>query len=158
MSFFKVLSVLVYLTSTTSHASERITSQYQDLAKANQIYVGPGLVSVIEFPDAIVDVKIGSPDRIKTVISANEPRELTIYLSSSSQFPTNMLIRSQNKVYVYDVIPSLNKHQDFIKIKGTYGSPQLNQKVRAIESVSISLEVDMRKRPSGRVVGSEKLQ
>lgn len=116
MLFFNLLFSISWATVP------RISSHQADLSKVGQVYMAPGLVSLIEFPQNIIEVRIGDPKSIKVLISQVSPKELTVYLSSSASKSTNLIVRSEKRVFVLDVIPNQKDHQDFVKIRGAYGS------------------------------------
>lgn len=103
-------------------AIPRISSHHADLSKVGQVYMAPGLVSVFEFPQNIIEVRIGDPKSVKVLISQVSAKELTVYLSSSASKSTNLIVRSEKRIFVIDVIPSQKDHQDFVRIRGAYGT------------------------------------
>lgn len=114
---------------------ERISSSYQNLGQSRRIYLHSGLISVIEFPHAIIEVRVGNPKSFKALISTVSPRELTLYLARQNVEPTNLIVKSEKRFYVFDVIPSKNSHQDYIKISGSFGAPVYSE---APSSVQVS--------------------
>ncbi len=116
----------------------RISIVTSDLSQVGEVYVAPGLVSLIEFPQNIVEVRVGDPRSVKVLISQVSPKELTVYLSSSASSPSNIIVRSERRVFVLDIVPSRKDHQDYIKIRGAFGSPSLNGPEKFLESVKIA--------------------
>lgn len=95
---------------------ERISKIQKDLTQVDRIYLAPGLVSVIELPQPVIEVRIGNPQAVKVQVSTVSPRELTIYLTQASIPPTNLIVRTDKRAFVFDVIPSRANHQDVIRI------------------------------------------
>jgi hypothetical protein len=86
-----------------------------------KISVAPGLVSVLRFPKPIDEVRVGNPQDVKVLISERLPTELTVYLTNSNAKASNLIVRAQDKDFVFDIIPSKTNHQDLVKIKsGTH--------------------------------------
>lgn len=116
----------------------RIESKHIDLSSASKVYLKPGLVSVFEFPQNVIEVRVGNPNELKVLVSQVSPRELTVYFKNSRVLPSNIIVRSDKKVYVFDVIPSTSRHQDFIKIRGGFSAPIDSTGLTLIENVTIS--------------------
>lgn len=126
---FRHISVFLLITyiliSICYSAPERISAFRKNLSKAEKILISPGLVTLLEFPNAITEVRVGSPESLKVQISKVSPKELTVYLSSSDSRPTNLIVRADRRVFVFDVIPSKNSHQDYVKVRSSFGAPEL---------------------------------
>lgn len=117
--------------------TDRISTVSHNLANVDKIYVAAGLVSVLEFPQNIIEVRVGDLSSIKAVISQVSPKELTIYLSSSASEATNIIVRAAKKIYVFDIVPSNTNHQDYVKIRGTFGSPGFKSSISSQQAVKI---------------------
>lgn len=131
-------SLLFLLLPTYSFAApDRLSLKQKDLSAVETIFVSPGLVSVIEFPNNIIEVRIGSPETLKVAISQVSPKEITVYLSTSAATPSNLIVRSDRKIYVFDIVPSRTTHQDYIKLSGTYNSPRSHNSLSLIEKQEI---------------------
>lgn len=131
MWFFSLL-----LTSVLAQ-TPRISSSNHNLSAVDKIYVSAGLVSVLEFPQNIIEVRVGDISSVKAIISQTSPKELTIYLSNSQAKASNLIVRSEKKVYVFDIVPSNNNHQDYVKIKGSLGSPNYSGSYNNFQTVKI---------------------
>lgn len=103
--------------------TERVSSVNHNLSTVDKIYVAAGLASVIEFPKNIIEVRVGDSQSVKALISQVSPKELTVYLSSTASKASNLIVRADKKVYVFDIVPSTSNHQDYVKIKGAFGAP-----------------------------------
>ncbi|MDG0816486.1 hypothetical protein NWE73_08935 [Bdellovibrio sp. PAP01] len=103
---------------------KRISSISKDLSQVKKIYLHAGLVSTVEFKQAVIGVKVGNTDSIKAEISPSNPKEVTLRLKHQNAEPTNMIVRVDRHVYVFDLIPSKTSHQDYVLIRGSFGFPQ----------------------------------
>jgi type IV secretory pathway VirB9-like protein len=99
----------------------RIESLHKNIGESSKIYIKPGLVTVLEMPQNIIEVRVGNPNDLKGVISQVSPKEITLFLKNSNAIPTNLILRSDRKMYVFDIIPSVSKHQDYIKVSSGIG-------------------------------------
>lgn len=142
------ISALLYLIPSLSSASsqgvKRLSSIYKDLGKVEKIYLHAGLITVVEFPAPLLEVRLGNTKSIRVEISQVSPKELTLFLMKDGVSPTNLIVRSNQKIYVFDVIPSKVSHQDYIKISGGFGAPELV--VRRIEDTKASSETKSAKK------------
>lgn len=123
--------------STAFAQTERVSSINHNLSAVDKIYVTAGLASVVEFPKNIIEVRVGDSQSVKALISQVSPKELTVYLSSTASKASNLIVRADKKVYVFDIVPSTTNHQDYVKIKGSFGSPSFNSTYSNIHSVKI---------------------
>lgn len=122
------------LISTAFAQTERVSSINHNLSSVDRIYVAAGLASVVEFPKNIIEVRVGDSQSVKALISQISPKELTLYLSSTASKASNLIVRADKKVYVFDIVPSTNNHQDYVKIKGSFGSPSYSGSSLQIQS------------------------
>lgn len=134
---------------------KRISSSHKDLGEVQKVYLHAGLISVIEFPETISEVRLGNLASLKAQISQVSPRELTIYLSSQAVEPTNLIVRADRRLYVFDIIPSRRTHQDYLKISGAFGAPEASARGSLI--FAGKLDPSGPEKPSGKLIKSLKL-
>jgi hypothetical protein len=117
------------LISALSYGVERIGAVRFNRGAVSPIYLAPGLGSMILFPCPLVEVFIGRSEDLKSQISPSDKKTLFLNLKLNSSLPTNVLARCEGErnVFVFDVIPSKAKHQDFVEIKSAYGGPGLKE-------------------------------
>lgn len=144
MLLFSLLSLVSFATP------DRIQSFYHDLGKVQKVYLSPGLVSVIEFPKPIVEVRVGNAKSVKAIISQASPKELTLYFSNSQSVASNIIVRADRSVYVLDIVPSHSTHQDYLKVSGSFGGASVQSNAQLIQAES--LKPIFKERPSGLVV------
>lgn len=149
MWFFNIL-----LTSAFAQ-TPRISSTNHNLSSVDKIYVSAGLVSVLEFPQNIIEVRVGDIGSVKAIISQTSPKELTVYLSNSQAKASNLIVRAEKKVYVFDIVPSATNHQDYVKIKGSFGSPSYSGTYTNFKSIKI--EPQSKNEPKYKLVSDQKI-
>lgn len=127
-----LLMVIGFAVVSYSEVDLRISRQSVNIAKPKTIRLAPGLVSLIEFPDPIIEVRIGDPKSIKALISQVSVKELTVYLTTTSASPSNLIVRSGKRVFVLDIVPSKTSHQDYVLIRSAFRSEsnEPSQKVK----------------------------
>jgi len=133
---------------------KRISSIYKDLGQSQKIYLHAGLISVVEFPRNILEVRLGNPSSLKAQISQVSPKELTLYLGRQNVEPTNLIVKSQKRIYVFDIIPSRLSHQDYIKISGAFSGPEFQSSIKPQEVRAFRPETQ---RSQPRIIESAKL-
>jgi hypothetical protein len=124
---------------SVSTLPKRISGSYVDLGKVHTVHMVPGFATAIELPTPITGVRIGNPDVVKYVQPDGSPNEVVLILTKPNTdhmtSTTNIIIRSNQKRYVFDIIPNKGIHQDIIDIQGSYGSPSLEtEKLKVIDS------------------------
>lgn len=130
-------SIFIFLLSLNSFSSERIESIYKNISESTKIYLKPGLASVLELPQNILEVRVGNPSELKVLISTVSPKEITLYFKNSHSRSTNLIIRADRKMYVFDVIPSELKHQDYVKVSQSIGIVRNSSALQVLESSAI---------------------
>lgn len=154
MQSFKLTLTLLCLSSIGYAEVKRISSIYKDLSQSQKIYLHAGLISVLEFPQNILEVRLGNPKSVKAQLSQVSPRELTLFLSQQAVEPTNLIIKSEKRFYIFDIIPSKTSHQDYVKISGGYGAPILaNQQI----PVQFQVLTPAKSKSSGRLIENLKM-
>lgn len=103
----------------------RISSIYKDLGKSHKIYLHAGLITVVEFPQNILEVRLGNPKSIKAQISQVSPRELTLFLSQQSVEPTNLIVKAE--------MPALGPPTEVRTLKPTPSAAQQGRLLEAIK-------------------------
>ncbi len=132
--------------AVVSAGTPRISRENIDLSTPKSVYLSEGLVSVVEFPKNISEVRLGDTRVVKALISEKSPRELSLFLKSKSFGATNIIVRAERSVFVMDIVPSVKTHQDFIKVSGAFGGPnfkgnEIEKRVIGPETVLKNLKV-----------------
>lgn len=104
----------------------RISVRLLDLGRVHPIYMMPRLATIIEIPGPVTGVRVGSPEDLQFIKPETPDNEVTLFLRSSHSKPTNLIIRSGKRKYVFDIVPSHTKHQDLIEVVGSVGVPTLD--------------------------------
>ena len=99
----------------------RISREWVSMGAVQRLLVSPGLISVVQFPFPITEIKIGAPEQVFAQMSKSMPSELTISLRRSDAHATNVIVHCGSRTFVFDIIPSRESHQDVLKIAGAYG-------------------------------------
>lgn len=138
MRLFKFATSIIALSffGCASQAREAVSNEVFDLTKANRILVGPGRISILVFPEAVAEAKVGAPDRLKVVTSVTDPKELTLFWVQRGAYETNLIVRTVRRTFVFDIVPSLSKHQDLVRVRGAYSG--IPSKLRVLESRTLS--------------------
>lgn len=106
-------------------ANPRISSIYVDIGKPIKYFLYPGRSGLIDFPCSIISATPGPGKDIELKVGTTNAKEVHIFLRSGASEPTNMIVRCQDAVFVFDVIPSTQKHQDYLQISGYFGGPSI---------------------------------
>lgn len=120
MRHFNIV-LFVILVSLNAHAVNRVGLKKLDIGEVETVYLAPGLITVMEFPEAITEVSTGAPQIYRIQISSVHQEELILQIQSGSPFPSNLIVRTTKQRYVFDMEPNLKKHQDVIQVSEAYG-------------------------------------
>lgn len=109
--------LLILLINNTVVALERIDEVAVDLKKTFPIYIHPGRTTTLDLPCSISYAIPGPNGDVKVEIGPDKDSSLLIWLTSRASAPTNLTVRCEDRVIVFDIIPSRSNHQDYLKIK-----------------------------------------
>jgi hypothetical protein len=123
-------------TAPTRNLPRRISSKVVDLSKVQPIYMVPGMATLIEIPGPVTGIRTGNPDDIQYFRPEKPENEVTIVLRNSKAQPTNLIIRSGKRKYVFDIVPSTSVHQDTVEVAGAFGGPEYEDAVLVDSSES----------------------
>ena len=104
----------------------RISGEIMDLGKVHPIFMVPGMATSIESPSKVTDAIAGDVESIKFLPLGNSQNEVRLSLTTQRARPTNLIIRSGQKKFVFDIVPSRSVHQDTIKVVSSYGGPEVD--------------------------------
>ena len=83
--------------------------------KATRIYLYPARISLLELPCTITKALQGSPNDIKLEIDTNS-KELILLLKKWHSQASNLILKCDDKLFLFNLIPSKNKHYDYVKV------------------------------------------
>ena len=106
-------------------APRRISSKLVDLGKVYPIYMVAGMATLIELPGPVTGIRTGNPDAIQYFRPDKPENEVTVVLQNQNAKPTNLILRSGKKKYVFDLVPSKSIHQDALEVIGDFGGAEL---------------------------------
>ena len=109
--------LLLAIQINAAFAIDRIDEVSVDLKKTFPIYIHPGRTTTIDLPCSISYAIPGPNGDVKAEIGPDKDSSLIIWLTSGASAPTNLTVRCEEKVIVFDIIPSRVNHQDYLKIK-----------------------------------------
>lgn len=105
----------------------RISSKLVDLGRVHPIYMVAGMATLIELPGPVTGIRTGNPDSIQYFRPDKPENEVTVILQNQNAKPTNLIVRSGRKKYVFDLVPSKSIHQDAIEVVGDFGGAELDE-------------------------------
>jgi hypothetical protein len=118
-----VLSVVAAATAVGNPPPRRLSSKVVDLGRVHPIHMTAGMATLIEFPGAVTGIRLGNPDDVQYFRPESPENEVTLVLKNGAAQPTNLIVRSGKRKYVFDIIPSKSVHQDTVEVVGAYGGP-----------------------------------
>lgn len=95
----------------------RISTLSPKMTEVDRIFLSPGLVSVLEFPALIHEVRVGNSNSLKVSISTVNPKELSLSWVSLTMPATNLIVRAGKSLFVLDIAPSRISHQDYVRVR-----------------------------------------
>ncbi len=155
MRLFNIFLLLLIIPNAA--AANRVSSLNMNLSKPQAVNIGPGLVTVIEFPEEVLEARVGAPSVFKVVVSPGNARELVINVGESAPYKTNLIVRTVKRTFLFDLNPSLDRHQDFIQIKSGYLGLAGSQS-RVLDSVKLELDAKARRRVKSKIVQREEIR
>jgi hypothetical protein len=121
--FLNLLLSTVVTASTHATPPNRISSKVLDLGKVYPIYMVAGMATLIELPGPVTGIRTGNPEDLQYFRPEKPENEVTLLLKNAKAQPTNLILRSGKKKYVFDIVPSKTIHQDTLEVTGGFGGP-----------------------------------
>jgi len=139
---FKILTLTLLFFTIEVSAVSRIENFNVDRKKVNKIYLSFSKASIIRFPFPIEEVRLGLPNFYSSEVSKTYSRELTLFLSSDSNNPSNLIVRtSDESLYAFDLVPSKYNHQDIVFVDESFYStmPRIASSLKSKDNKRILL-------------------
>ncbi len=130
----------------SQNTPRRLSSKVLDLGSVQPIFMVAGMATLIELPGPVTGIRTGNPDSIQYFRPDKPENEVTVILQNQNAKPTNLILRSGKKKYVFDIVPSKTRHQDTLEIVGDYGGAELEQSGAELIDSSQSMKVKVGKR------------
>ncbi|MDE0092368.1 MAG: hypothetical protein OXN83_03670 [Oligoflexia bacterium] len=86
--------------------------------KPARIFLYPGRVSLLTLPCPINKALLGSPKDIKAEIDNLNPKEIILLSKKWNSQTSNLILKCNDKVFLFNLIPSKSRHYDFVKVLG----------------------------------------
>ncbi len=131
LRFYKFLILFIcsfYFLEVWGAQPQRILSQFFDLSKNKKLYLYSGRVSLIEFPCAVEKIILGSANDLKVHRDKNSPKELYLWLESPKAQSSNLIVKCDQRFFIFDVYANRASHQDYLKILSGFKAPRLTMK------------------------------
>ena len=109
-------------------SSAESLSLFVEEDKATRVFLYPGRVSLLSLPCSITKALLGSANDIKVKEDIN-PNELILLLKKWNSQSSNLILKCNDLLFLFNLIPSKSKHYDYVKVLGHI--PQRHFKVKA---------------------------
>ena len=80
------------------------------------LYLFPGRISLLNLPCPVTKALVGSPKDIKAEIDKLNPRDAHILLKKWRSKPSNLILKCNSKVFLFNLIPAKKSHYDYVKV------------------------------------------
>jgi hypothetical protein len=153
----KILPIFFF--STILYAAPQRVAQIDfDLTKVFKLYSSPGRDTTIYFPCNVEYATSGTAGDIKLSLPKKFPNLVTVFLLHSKSESTSLKVLCADRVFVFDIVPSIESHIDFLKIAQSHGElPRYNEKEmpRRVPELD-NKEVSSTKSMPGKIIFSSK--
>ena len=116
--------------------AESVKFLFVEEKKPEVIFLFSGRVSLLSLPCSIKKALLGSPKDIKAEVDSLNSKEIHILLKKWHSQPSNLILKCESKVFLFNLIPSKNQHYDYVKILGHVSSSPFDTKSRFTDSLS----------------------
>lgn len=113
-----------FLTTTCFGSVSRIAEKSLNISMVNPIYLSFGRVSLVELPCEVKRIDLGLSESFKVSLDEKSKNEVTVSMIGEIKHPSNMLIRCDQYLLVFDLIPSKKIHQANLKVTSLYDNPE----------------------------------
>jgi len=114
---------LVFFLTTSSEAGTkvaRISEPDMDISKPMVIRMTAGRATVVDFPCEVLPTILGLTNDIVAKVGPDSLKTLTLWVHSDVSQSTNMIVKCEGEVFVFDILPNRQNHQDYINIQHSY--------------------------------------
>ena len=84
--------------------------------KPETLFLFPGRVSLLNLPCPISKALVGSPKDIKAEVDKQSPQDAHILLKKWRSEPSNLILKCNTKVFLFNLIPTRKFHYDYVKV------------------------------------------
>lgn len=123
----RIIALLLLLYSVGyAEQTKRIKAIAFNKGKVEPIYIASGLSTMVTFNCDINEMIAGNEQQVTLKGSLTNRKQMVITLAQDASQPTNVFVRCGQKTdpFIFDIVPSKEKHQDYVKINLTYGEPE----------------------------------
>ncbi len=120
MFIYYVAMILLISTKPSLAEVSRISDKEFDLSKPQIVYMTPGRSTVVDFPCEISHSILGLTHDVKVRIGPDSKTTMTLWISSEQSQPTNLTVKCDDEIYVFDIYPNNFNHQDYVKIVDSF--------------------------------------
>ena len=86
--------------------------------KATRLFLYPARISLLSLPCPITKALLGSPKDIKVKTDDLNPNEISLLLKKWNSQSSNLIVKCNDLVFLFNLIPSKSRHDDFIIVLG----------------------------------------
>ncbi len=120
MSLIGIFNI-IFATQISAGSVARIENFEVNRKEVAKIYMSFSKATIIRFPEAIEEIRLGLPNYYEAEISKIYKKELTLHLIENVNIPSNLIIRTTSEtVFVFDLVPSEINHQDVVFIDNSF--------------------------------------
>ena len=140
---FSFLLLSVFFTKVVK--AESVQFVFAEENKPKTIFLFPGRASLLSLPCPVTKALIGSPNDIKAEVDKLNPTDAHILLKKWRSEPSNLILKCQDKVFLFSLIPAKNAHYDYVKVLGHVSSNPLKVK-SALPNIPSPIVGDLREK------------
>ncbi|MDE0151966.1 MAG: hypothetical protein OXK80_05685 [Bdellovibrionales bacterium] len=108
--------------------SESVKFIFTSEKTVENVFLFPGRISLLHLPCPITKALVGSPNDIKAEVDKLNQTEAHLLLKKWSSEPSNLILKCNQEVFLFSLIPSKKSHYDYIKVLSHIASKPLKVK------------------------------
>lgn len=125
---------------------DRILETEVDLSKPYIIYMTPGRSTLVELPCDISHTILGLTGDVKVTIGPDSLKNMSLWLSEDGSQATNVTVKCDDEVFVFDIYPNKYNHQDYINVTHYFdGRRSQNRKLVSSSSFTTKPKAQLKK-------------
>lgn len=120
MNLFVIFNIII-ISSFSNADVLRIENFDLNRKEVAKVYMSFSKATIIRFPEAIEEVRLGLPNFYEAEISKLFKKELTLHLIQNVNIPSNLIVRTTSEtIFVFDLVPSNINHQDVVFVDNSF--------------------------------------
>lgn len=108
--------ILLFIGGISKSSAESVKFIFSNEKTLETVSLFPGRISLFNLPCSITKALTGSPNDIKVEVDKLNPKDTHVLLKKWKSEPSNLILKCNETVFLFNLIPSRNSHSDYVRV------------------------------------------